>query len=192
MPEDVPGAQHTLLTSKWGPLPVWAWALAGLAAAWLYAKWRSNQAATADTTTADTSGDAQSQDVAPQFIIENNLPPTSTPSAPVSTTPAPPVVTPPGTTPSPPTNVRPIGPQGGPVFTKPAPSPAKKQPIAYKVVHGDSLSKIAAKYHVPGGREALWKYNTTPGNRPASSIATLKKRGPNLLFAGETILIPPQ
>jgi LysM repeat protein len=58
------------------------------------------------------------------------------------------------------------------------------------VVSGDSLSKIASEFHIPGGWQALWAYQLDPKNNPASQIATLKSRGPNLLFAGETIRIP--
>lgn len=184
---DVAAGERNLLTSKWGPLPVWAWSGIGLVAAWLFAKWRDSRApkkqdAGQDTGTADA---AQSEAVAPQFIIENNMPampagvgaPT-TPSAPVTLpAPVPPVVTPPGTGPHPPTP----GPH------KPTPTTPKK-PTAYKVKHGDTLSAIAKRNGTTW--QALWEYNTTPGNRPASTIATLKKRGPNLLFAGETILIP--
>jgi LysM repeat protein len=185
--------QKNILTHKIaGKVPVWVAALGGLILAWLYAKWRSNKAAAADTAAkADTASatDAQSEQVAPQFIIENNMPagvgaPT-TPSEPVTVPPAPPpVTTPPGTTPNPPviTPTKPVTPG------KPAPKPAKKPPVKYIVKHGDTLSAIAKKYKTTTAK--LWTYNTTPGNRPAATIKTLKARGQNLLYAGETILIP--
>jgi LysM repeat protein len=56
------------------------------------------------------------------------------------------------------------------------------------VKKGDTLSAIAAKYHTTW--QALWKWNTTKGNRPASTIATLLGRGPNDLVVGEEIDIP--
>ncbi|NUP38964.1 MAG: LysM peptidoglycan-binding domain-containing protein [Streptomyces sp.] len=191
---DVQAGEHSLITSKWGPLPVWAWSLIGLALAWLYAKYRSGQQAKQAQQQQDSTGsgtDAQSQDVAPQFIIENNMPgvgaPT-TPSAPVTAPTPPSTPTPPGKTPNPPTTGKP----------KPPPKkkpPTPKEPTQYKVKHGDTLSSIAARHKNPKtGKpytwQQLWEYNTTPGNRPASTIATLKKRGPNLLYANETILIP--
>lgn len=186
---EVANAESNLLQQKWGPLPVWVWGLIGLVAAWLFAKYRdlkssASQAQADQTQVADATGAAEGQAVAPQFIIENNLP--SQPSAPVTTTPVlPPVVTPPGTTNAPPVVT------GTPVTTTKPPvtaPPAKKAPISYKVVHGDTLSSIAARYHTTW--QNLWSFNTTAGNRPASTIATLKQRGPNLLYAGETILIP--
>lgn len=189
---EVATAQKSLLTSKWGPMPVWAWALIGLAAAWLYSKYKTSQSG-ASTTPTSGAGTDQSQAVAPQFVIENNEPdiniPSSgstTPSAPVTTPPpTPPTTTPPGTGSKPPV-VGGANPPSRPTgVTTP---PAKKPPVQYKVQAGDTLSSIAARYHTSW--EQLWAYNTQSGNRPASTIATLKSRGPNLLYRGETILIP--
>lgn len=201
---EVAAAENNLLTTKWGPMPVWLYALIVLVLAWIYAKWKASKstaAAAADTTdTANLTTD-DGQATAPQFIIENNMPAQYQPSAPITTpaAPAAPVVTPPATTPNPPIST----PSPPPVLKVPAPvvkpispikkpvtpaAPAKKAPIAYKVVHGDTLSAIAAKYHTTAAK--LFTYNTTPGVRPAATIATLKQRGPNLLFAGETIYIP--
>lgn len=184
--------QKNMLTYKLGgKVPVWVAALGGLILAWLYAKWRAGKASSDTTSKADTADatgtDSESEQVAPQFIIENNMPagvgaPT-TPSAPVTVPPAPPPVTTlPGTTPNPPviTPTKPV--------TPPKTSPAKKAPIKYVVKHGDTLSAIAKKYKTTVA--ALWTYNTTPGVRPAATIKTLKARGQNLLYAGETILIP--
>lgn len=196
---EVQEAQGNLLQSKWGPLPVWTWALIALGAAWAWAKYRANKTASAATSTASTATNAsEGEAVAPQFIIEeggtsttvNNQeaaePPPSAPvTAPVG--PPPPVATPPGTSPSPPIR------SGGKPPARPAPvkSPSKKkQPIAYRVQHGDTLDSIAQRFHVPGGGDALFAYNTTPGNRPAKTIATLKARGKNLIYANEEIDIP--
>lgn len=193
-----------VLTSKLGPAPVWVWGGGSLLVLWIVAKYRDMKKAAAGNDqpqTADATGDyaAEGQAVAPQFIIENNMPqdydpapsttpgPPSQPSKPVKTPQPPPVgVHPPGVTPHP------------PVTSKPAPptsKPTSKPPIQYKVKTGDNLSKIAAKYTNPktGKKftaDELFAYNTTPGVRPAATITTLKKRGKNLLYGGETILIP--
>lgn len=209
---DVQQAQSSLLTSKWGPLPVWGWSLIGLGVAWAYAKWKASktkdQTSTDTATSADTGlGTDQTQAVAPQFVIENNLPQqTDTDSAPVTAPSTPPVTsTPPGTGSQPPVVTPPsrgvpipnpgqtTGTSGVSAHPITAGSTSKtttkkKAPISYKVVHGDTLSSIAARYHTTAAK--LWAFNTTAGNRPAATIATLKKRGPNLLYAGETILIP--
>ena len=183
-----------LLKRKWGPAPVWIWSVAGLVAAWLVAKWRASRAAANGAQQQDQQGatgaDAESEDVAPQFIIENNFPPgvgaPPTPSAPVTVPPVPPPVkvTLPGTSPNPPATT----PSKPPANPKTKPKTPSKPPITYKVKSGDTLAAIAKRYHTTW--QSLWSYNTTPGNRPASTIATLKQRGPSLLYAGETILIP--
>lgn len=186
MADDVGGAKRNILLTKWGPMPVWLWAGIGLVIAWVFAKYRDTKAKAADTgpDVADTTSPGayqEGQQVAPQFIIENNLPPSpgGSPQDPVKQAPpdTTPVITPPDTGTKPPVVVKP-----------PAKPPAKKPPIQYKVVHNDTLSAIAKKYHTTVA--ALWAFNTTPGNRPAATIATLKSRGQNLLYAGETILIP--
>lgn len=185
---EVARGEQSLLTSKWGPLPVWLWGAIGLVVAWIIAKWRSSQAdkaAAQKADTADLADTAESEQVAPQFIIENNMPagagaPT-TPQAPITTLPAPvPVVTPPGKSPNPPVKTPPKPPAPG--------KPTKKPPKTYTVKHGDTLSAIAKRYGTTW--QSLWTYNTTPGNRPADTIKTLKERGPSLLYAGEKILIP--
>jgi LysM repeat protein len=188
----------SLLMRKWGPLPVWVWGGIGLGAAYLYSKHKAAATATSST----VAGAAQPSTTTPDFVIENNLPAGGwgSPSQVIVSPPAPVTVTPPGTTPSPPVlqgGHPPQGP-GGPISATPptaAPAPAppaaptpRPGPIQYKVVHGDNLSTIAARYHTTW--QSLWSYNTAPGNRPASTIATLLQRGPNLLYAGETILIP--
>lgn len=194
---DVSSTGGNLLTQKWGPVPVWVYALGGLLAAWAFAYFRNlKQAAAANTAQQQpdvanaTDGADEGQAVAPQFIIENNLP--QTPSAPVPPpTAPPPAVTPPSTTPTPPVVSKPTPSSPSTPSTPPPKTvtpPAKKAPIQYKVKSGDTLSTIAAKYHTTA--DALWAYNTTPGNRPASTIATLKARGKDLIFANETILIP--
>lgn len=187
---------QALLTSKWGPVPVWVWALGGLLIAWGFAKWRDMKKAAGGDDTADTANVTdpsadEGQNVAPQFIIENNMPESTAPTTtPVATPPAStPVTTP--SQPSKPVVTAPVETTKPPITAKPPATPkppTKKAPIKYKVVHGDNLTTIAKKYHTTAA--ALFKYNTTPGVRPAATIATLKQRGPNVIYAGETILIP--
>ncbi len=203
VPEPSGGGMGALLQRKALGMPVWLLALFGLGAAWAIAKYRSDKASTtaASTTAASTTAaDAEGQAVAPQFVIENNLP---TESSPASTTPpgtpappvtsAPPTTTPPGTTAAPPvvTKAPPVTtpPKTPPKTTTPkTPAPAA---IEVRVQPRDTLTSIAAKYGVKGGAAELYTYNTTPGVRDASAIATIKQRGPNLLEVGEEILIPP-
>lgn len=196
------------LTQKAGILPIWGWGAVGLGAAYAYSRYKANQsAAQGNGTTGTTNAAGESTAANPQFIIENNEPAGGWGSVSVPVTvnnPAPvPVTTPPGTGTQPPVTTPPPiqggNPphQGNPVQVPPskptAPAkPAPKPPVAYKVQHGDTLSSIAAKYHTTW--QALWAFNTGTGsgtaNRPAATIATLKQRGPNLLYAGETIYVP--
>ena len=117
---DVPAPSGNLLTRKWGPAPVWVWGAVGLVIAWLVAKWQASRSGNAskkdatDADTADLSDTAQSEQVAPQFIIENNMPATPvgagappTPQAPMPPPSTQPIVTPPGKVPTPPTPTKP-------------------------------------------------------------------------------------
>lgn len=195
------------LTRKAGVLPVWGWGAIGLGAAYAYSRYKANQAAAqGNGTTSTTDASGESTAAVPQFIIENQEPNSpSSISVPVTVnTPAPvPVTTPPGTAPTPPTNQPPA--QGAAPPRGPAgPAPAQRPPVTtpakpaapaapryavYKVQHGDTLSGIAAKYHTTW--QALWSFNTGSSSpRTASAKATLLKRGPNLLYAGEEIYIP--
>ncbi len=58
----------------------------------------------------------------------------------------------------------------------------------YRVVGGDTLSSIAAKYGESW--QEVYNYNLKPGVRPAATQATLRSRGPNLIFSNEQIDIP--
>lgn len=185
------------LTQKAGPLPVYAWAGGGLGVALLIAKFRAakqDQAAAKQQQPATTLA-SQPEGTAPQFVIQNMYPwaPSQPVQGPVT---APPVVTPPGTTTTPPVIGKP--PVQGPPVQGPAPTSPTTPPAAgvskpaaqwYTVVHGDTLSSIAKRYGTTADK--IWQYNTTPGNRNAEAIATLRSRGPNLIYAGTKFLIPP-
>lgn len=73
----------------------------------------------------------------------------------------------------------------------PAPVVRNVSPVAYRALPGDSFSKIAAKYGVFGGNGlSLYNYNINSAGRSSADIATLKQRGPNLIYSGETVYIP--
>lgn len=191
---EVEAAENGILQKKVAKLPVWVWALIGLAGAWLFAKYRGNkQAATTDTTGTASS---ESAATAPEFIIEESLPsvPTGspgggTPSGPVKPPTGGPVTTPGGTGSRPPIGGGKPPTQGPPIAAGPGgtPKPGKKW-VPYTVHENDTLSSIAAAHHTTW--QDIFTYNTTPGHRPANTIKTLKARGPNKLFAGEEILVP--
>jgi nucleoid-associated protein YgaU len=56
----------------------------------------------------------------------------------------------------------------------------------YTVKRGDTLSSIAKKYKTSW--QTIWNFNLK--YRSPATIATLKARGPNLIFAGQTFWIP--
>ena len=63
-------------------------------------------------------------------------------------------------------------------------------PLAVTVKSGDTFSSIAAAHGYKAGGNALWVYNYTDSPHTASAKATIKKRGPNLIYAGETVYVP--
>lgn len=172
---------ENFLTRKVGPMPMWVWMGGAVLVLLIFSVYRNNQAAnTANSAAASSTTDStvpadQVPDYINQIYTTVNTPPVNvTTGAPAGT---PTSTTPPVTTPT----------RGG----SPTPPPPRRPvsaPMSYTVKHGDTLSSIASRYGTTW--QALWTYNTTSGNRPASTIATLKKRGPSLLYAGETILIP--
>jgi hypothetical protein len=92
---------------------------------------------------------------------------------------------------APPTNVPgPINPTPKPPTPKPpAPKPSStKVPAHYDVVakSGDSVSRIAARYHKDW--RTVWNFNLK--YRSPATVAVLKARGPNLIFAGTHIWVP--
>lgn len=174
-----------ILTRKLGPFPGYVWGAGGLAVALGVSVLLRGRAAKQDTTATDTTS-SEPADQVPDFISNSYVtvnnpgapaPPTSGGTTAQSGGPLP--VTPPVQLPKQPTPAKPSTPA----------KPAGKA-TSYTVKHGDTLSSIAKRYGTTW--QALWTYNTTKGHRPDSTIATLKKRGPNLLYAGETILIPPK
>lgn len=191
---EVPTVNGSFLTQKAGPLPVWLWGTIGLVGAYLVFKHNQAKnptpASTASTSTTDSTGDNTVPDYVSQTYttVTNNIPPTgpATP-APVPTTPSGPTAPPVAKPPAPPVVSKPI--PGKP----PTPPVKKAAPIAYKVKKGDTLSSIAKAHGYGADWQAIWNFNiSSAGGRPASTIATLKQRGPNTLFSGETILIPPK
>lgn len=70
----------------------------------------------------------------------------------------------------------------------PAPKPASHTQQVVTVTGGDTLSSIAAKFGETW--QQVWAYNLQAGVRSAADQATLKKRGPNLIYRGEQIYIP--
>lgn len=210
-----PTPSKSLLTSKKGPFPVWGWALGLLALAYFYSRYKANKTAAPANTAATGTGTAgEPATGAPQYIIENNLPPS--PSAPVTVTMPPPVATPPGTAPQPPTNAPPPVQSGGaidqggtathPVTPTPAPKPPPApapapapRPVSkppHTVVPGDSYSKIAQENGVQASGntpawQVLYNYNIGPNSpHSAAARAKLQSQGPNLIYSGQTIYIP--
>ena len=106
-----------------------------------------------------------------------NVPPPTNVPGPITPTPKPPVTP----TPKPPP-VKPIPPKPG--GSKPIP----KIPPHYvvKAKRGDSISKIAARYKKDW--RTVWNFNLKYRN--AATVAVMKARGPNLIFAGTTIWVP--
>lgn len=69
---------------------------------------------------------------------------------------------------------------------KPKSSSSSKGHTTYTVKRGDNLSSIAKKYGMSW--KDIWNYNLK--NRKPSTVKTLKKRGPNLIYSGSKFYIP--
>lgn len=115
------GGTKSFVMSKLGPMPVWAWGLAGLGAAIAYASWRKNKAAAATPAT-DPTIPADNQ---PPVVFQSytTILDTDTPVPPGAGRQGPPVVVPPGTHPPAPPPFRVPAPTT-PVLRTPAPTPA--------------------------------------------------------------------
>lgn len=175
------------LTRKVGPLPMWGWGAVLLGAALVYSlllKPRSK----GDAGDAGGTGPIAEvpSDQVPDFISQTNVTVNGgEPAAPAGPTP-----TGPTTPPAARKAILPAVTKVPPKVTGRRPVKGGAKAVSYTVQHGDTLSSIAKRYGLTW--QALWAYNTTAGVRPAATIKTLQSRGPNLLYAGETILIPPK
>src|SRR5947207_6839309 len=113
---------RSLIMRKVGPMPVWAWGLAGLGAAVAYASWKKNKGATA-TPTADPTATLIGGDQQPPVVFQDYD--TTIINTPVTVPPGGGRVTPPVHVPTPPYNTLPVYPR--PTFPgtpAPAPTPA--------------------------------------------------------------------
>jgi LysM repeat protein len=182
------GGKGGFLTQKVAGVPLWLGMGGGLLLLLVVANFRANKNAAAGSSGSTTAG-AVPADQVPETIFQNytttqvtNNEPAPAPDDDDTPPNVPPVVPPKG---PPPKNPPPK--KGGPP-PRPPRKGGPRPPLEYKVKHGDTLSGIAQRYGTTW--QALWAYNTRAGVRPASTIKTLKERGPNLLYSGETILIP--
>lgn len=168
-----------------------------------WALYRQRQAASAATSTsltgATTPSSGTNAQYTPPYVIQtdvNEAPVNVTDNTPVTVNnPAPrprrprrPAPPPPPGAPSPPPSAPPTTP--APVQTKPS-APGFR---VYRVKPGDNLTTIARDEKVfqtsPNPGLALYNYQLTPGLRSAQDQATIKQRGPNLIFSNEEIYIP--
>lgn len=190
MPLDLGG---TLKEKHFG-VPTWVIAIVGVIAMALYLKHRKANApadstkAAADQTNSDLGSASQ---LANEFWQAGIMPfmggdvyVTQTNTNNPAPTPGTPVPTGPGPKPPPPK-------AGGVVVIKPPVKPSTA-PLVYRVKKGDTLDAIAKRYGLSW--KQLYTYNISTGakgaNRPASTIATLKSRGPDYLVSNEEIDIP--
>lgn len=166
-----PSGGGTGLNKKWGPLPIWVYAVAVIGLLWAYEKYRSNQSA-ASSSTSSTSGSAEPSTGTGYTIIENNLPPTSGTTSGGGVT-----TSPPGTGTSPPTT----GSTGAPKNAVPALNSVSY--VIYKALPTDTWASIAKKYYLtPATLEAA---NTAANRGALGTISTTGK-----ITGGEQILIP--
>lgn len=180
---DSGGGGGNVFTRKLGPFPFWVWLvgvtlLVGVAYLWEKHKAGTTAAASGQAAAGQVTGAQNVPDYVFQFSENEpttiNVPP-GAPGKPGG----PGKPGPPGKTPKPP--LPPVRGKKKPPVT----------PQSYRVKHGDTLSSIAQRYGDTW--QELWDYNTGPNSpHTKQAIADMKKRGPNLIYAGEEIYIPPE
>lgn len=189
------------LKAKWHGVPVYIIALAGVMGLALYLKRRNSTSSSATTAANQTNTNlGTAGQMSNQFWLAGMMPfqggnvyVTQTNTSPGATKPPAKKGGGPIIIDHPPGHYRP------PVKPPVHPVPGKKKPLpsqvdyTYHVKKNDTLSGIAKHYGLTTAQ--LWNFNTgtNPANsamRPKSTIATLKKRGPNLIFPNETLAIP--
>lgn len=172
------GGVRGMLTRKVGPLPVWAWGGLGLGAALAVASWRRSKGGAGNEGAAAPGVDDGVLDALPETLQPIYV------DADQYTITLPEV--PPGGG-RPPTSPAPETPPAPP--TAPAKTPPKPR-AEYRAKKGDTLEAIAKKYGLTW--QALFRYNTTPGVRPADTIQIIKNRGPKDIHVDSLWLIPPK
>lgn len=194
------------LKSKLGPLPVWGWAILGTAALALWISRHKGQSAADKAAANQTNTDLGTASSLANFFDVAGIMPYSGGDVYVTQTvnsgPSQPVVNKPGGGPLPVPPGRGVKP---PKPTKPTPantanpkSSAPPKPLQVKINTKDSakwndtLSGIASHYGMTW--QQLFAFNTATGakgaNRSASTIAKLKRRGPDLVYNGTTFYVP--
>lgn len=178
-----PEPSGSLLTSKWGPMPVWAWMLIGLGVAIAFRSWQSNRTAgQQQTATTDLSGTTTPPTVYQDYItITNpiNTPPDQPPGQGRAEPPqGPDVHIPPGERPVP------VPPPG----QAPAPKPATGRWVtvqkwtAKNAPWNSTLSGIAKHYGVKSW-QTIW-------NAPQNKALKARRKQPNLIQPGDRIWVP--
>lgn len=188
------GGTASVFKRQIGPMPMWAWMAIVLGLAVAYASYKRNKTAKAGAAAGTTgaTGAVQTADQTPPFIIQNYTdvpaPNVTTPVTLSVTEPAPQPVPAGAAAPPPPPPATPaaVPLRSGP----PRVAPAAHKPVQYRVKPGDTLSGIAAKYHVAGGANALYQYQIGPSPHSAQAKAEIRQRGKNLIFPNELIYIP--
>lgn len=191
-----------VIQQKVGPLPLWAWGGIGVGIL-LLVNYRTSKTATdsgSGSATGDTGTGTVPDSQIPQFINQTyttvqppavsppnvTVPVTVNNPPPVVNPPPPPVVTPPAPKPKPPPAPKPA-PKPAPAQNSHAAAKAPTKPVVhYTVQSGDSLSKIAAKYHTTW--QAIWAKNGG-GTGDRTKPMGLNK-DPNVIYKGQVLVIP--
>lgn len=182
-----PFAKGSIIWRKYGPLPVWAWALLLLGAVLVFSVWRRNKA-DAEQTEADLAyvDELPGDQTSPAVFIAQVAPPNVGPinvTAPITTVPSAPAG---GGRPQPP-----MIPQPHPPAPKGSPQP--KAPGRYVTVtrypdttapRESTLFDIAAEYLGSGSRwPTIW-------NDPRNAQLRATRKQPNLIRERDRVFVP--
>jgi hypothetical protein len=194
-----PTGTKSFIMQKAGPMPVWAWGLAGLGAAVAYYSWKKNKAATAQATSStdptliggDQTPPVVFQNYTTVLNTDNDVPPGSGRPHPPVHVPVPPL--PPGRpipSPSPP----PTG-GGGPIKTPgvpatPAPAAGTWVTVAkyttQNPVWNSTLWGIASHFGY-GNSSTNW---SAVWNAPQNAALVSRRKQPTSIQPGDSIFVP--
>lgn len=195
-----PPAHHSgiteYVTRRVGPLPVWAWVVLAIAAylAWQHYQSSKTAASSSATDTASTPADNTPPEIFQDYVTVTGTPPAVPPSGGRTNPPAGGTSSPPAggasgsATSTPPKIGTPVPPITGGVGPTPTPHPAGTTVTVARnsstsPVWNSTLSGIAQHEGYGGDWQAIW-------NAPANAALKTRRKTPDLIRAGDKIIVP--
>lgn len=162
-----------LLTRRIGPLPFWVWFVVFVLAGALFLHWRKGKSSSSSNVEDAPNLTDQPSTLVPyttDIFVNVQQPAQPTPPAQTGTK-------------------IPIPKDSGlPRWPSPTKPPPRQTSITYKVLGGDTLSRIAARYHTTAN--ALYAANKSLIEAQARQHGFSSSQGGHWIFPGERLIIP--